>query len=133
MIFAKYPEMRMRRNRSSDFIRQLVQETQLQAHNLIYPIFVVDKQNCVEKIQTMPGCYRYGLEDALKKASECYELGISAIALFPCIESHLKSQGAHESYNPKGLIPKVIKYLKTHIPDMGIISDIALDPYTTRS
>ena len=120
MIFAKYPQTRMRRNRSSEFSRKITREVELRPHNLIYPIFVSDNSRLQEKIETMPDCYRLGIKDVLNKAGECYDLGISAIALFPCIEEHLKSKGGDESYNPKGLIPRMIKELKKYYPELFI-------------
>ncbi len=120
---------RMRRNRKSEFIRNLVQENHIVVQDLVYPIFVVDGKNRKEEILSMPNQYRVSIDELLKTAAECVALGIRAIALFPVIESG-KDNEATESYNPDGLIPRAIRALKLAYPDFGIFSDVALDPYT---
>lgn len=128
--FAPFPATRLRRMRTDKFIRKLVQETQLQKHDLIYPIFITEGENSCEPIPSMPGIHRLSLDKLLIEAKETYDLGIPAIALFPVIPVGQKSANATEAYNPNGLIPNAIKALKNTVPELGIITDAALDPYT---
>lgn len=129
--FAPFPATRLRRLRTDSFIRDLVQETQLQKKDLIYPIFVIEGDNIRESIPSMPDIYRLSIDKVIEEAHEAYNFGIRAIILFPVIQSTQKSIDAAESYNPHGLIPEAIRALKKEIPDLGIITDAALDPYTT--
>ena len=129
--FGKFPAKRMRRLRKDDFSRRLVREHSLTVNDLIYPVFVLDGQNRREPVASMPGVERMSLDNLLLQAEECYWLGIPAIALFPVIEGSLKSEGAEEAFNPDGLVPRVVRALKQHVPDLGIITDVALDPYTS--
>ncbi len=121
----------MRRMRRDAFSRRLMRETALTAADLILPVFVLDGEGREEEVQSMPGVRRLSLDRLLPLAEECQRLGIPAIALFPVIDQSLKTEGAEEAYNPNGLVPRTIRGLKTHLPDLGVITDIALDPYTS--
>jgi porphobilinogen synthase len=128
---SKFPAGRMRRMRRDDFSRRLMRETALSVDDLIYPVFVLDGENRSEAIASMPGVQRMTLDKLIPLAQECAQLGIPALALFPVIDSSLKSLGAEEAFNPKGLVPRVVAALKQAVPALGIITDIALDPYTS--
>jgi len=121
----------MRRMRRDGFSRNLMRENTLTAHDLIYPVFVLDGNNRSEAIASMPGIARLTLDKLLVQAEECVALGIPAIALFPVITNALKTEDAREALNPDGLVPRVVTVLKKHFPELGIITDIALDPYTS--
>ncbi len=121
---------RPRRMRKDEFSRRLMREHHLRTDDLIYPVFVMEGHQKEEAIPSMPGIKRQSADLILETAKECFELGIPAIALFPVIDAKLKSEDAKEAYNPEGLIPKVVALLKKHLPDLGVITDIALDPYT---
>lgn len=133
MLFTntQYPNTRLRRLRSKEFIRNLVAEHSLSVHDLIYPMFVHDQKADSQVIKSMPGVLRYNKEDLLKECELLCELNIPAIALFPVISQNLKDNSAKEAYNPKGLVPQIIREIKLRFPELGIISDIALDPYTS--
>jgi len=122
---------RPRRMRQNDFSRKLMRENNLLVSHLIYPMFVISGNNIRQEIASMPGIHRLSLDLLLKEAKECFELGIPAIAIFPVIEDSLKSHDAKESFNESGLIPEVVQALKKSIPELGVITDIALDPYTS--
>lgn len=122
--------IRPRRNRKSHAVRALVRETTLSASDFIYPLFVHDK-DVDEAIDSMPGCTRWSISGLVKEASEAYQLGVSAVVLFPAITEELKSSQAEESYNDNGLVPRAIKALKDEIPGLCVITDIALDPYNS--
>jgi len=126
----KYPHKRMRRMRHDEFSRRLMRETLLTPADLIYPVFVLDGNSRSEKIVSMPGVIRQTLDKLLHQAEECVKLGIPAMAIFPVIDLPLKSLDAAEAYNPEGLVPRVVRALKQRFPELGIITDIALDPYT---
>ena len=126
-----YPSLRMRRLRDSSSIRKLIRETSLSAHNLIQPIFLTDGVNKKEKIMSMPNIYRYSIDNALKEIKSLCALGIVAIAIFPKISSSKKSLSADEAYNKNGLIQNSIRKIKDKFPNILIISDVALDPYTS--
>jgi len=126
-----YPSLRMRRLRDSSSIRKLIRETSLSAHNLIQPIFLTDGVNKKEKIISMPNIYRYSIDSALKEIKSLSALGIVAIAIFPKISSSKKSLNANEAYNKNGLIQNSIRKIKDKFPNILIISDVALDPYTS--
>ena len=126
-----FPKSRMRRMRKDEFSRQLMQETRLSVKDLIYPVFVVDGEDERQSIESMPSIYRLSIDNLIEEAAELAELGIPAIALFPVVEDKRKSENGEESHNPAGLIQKAIKQLKESFPDLGVISDVALDPYTT--
>lgn len=126
----KYPHKRLRRMRHDEFSRRLMRETLLTPADLIYPVFVLDGNNRSEQVASMPGVVRQTLDKLLHQAEECVRLGIPAMAIFPVIDLPLKSLDAAEAYNPKGLVPRVVRTLKQRFPELGIITDIALDPYT---
>ena len=126
-----FPKSRMRRMRKDEFSRQLMQETRLSVKDLIYPVFIVDGEGERQPIESMPSIYRLSIDNLVEEAAELAELGIPAIALFPVVEDKRKSENGEESHNPAGLIQKAIKQLKESFPDLGVISDVALDPYTT--
>ena len=126
-----FPQARMRRMRKDEFSRQLVQENRLSVKDLIYPIFIVDGEDKRQQIESMPSIYRLSIDNLIAEAAELTELGIPAIALFPVIEDKKKSENGEESFNPDGLIQNAIKQLKESFPNLGVISDAALDPYTT--
>jgi porphobilinogen synthase len=117
--------------RRDDFSRRLMQENVLTVNDLIYPVFVLDGANRTESVASMPGVQRQSIDVLLKTAAECVALGIPALALFPVVDQSLKSLDAAEAYNPDGLVPRTIKALKSAFPELGIITDIALDPYTS--
>ena len=126
-----FPAARMRRMRRDDFSRRLMCEHTLTANDLIYPVFVLDGQNKRESVASMPGVERLSLDLLLPVAEDCMQLGIPALALFPVIGSDLKTLGAEEALNPDGLVPRTVAALKALFPELGIITDIALDPYTS--
>lgn len=130
-IASSFPLRRPRRIRKHDFSRRLVRENRLSVDDLIYPMFVLDGENRRESISSMPGIERLSLDLLLKEAEELVRLGIPAIALFPVIPAEQKSLLAEEAYNDDGLVPRVIRALKEHFPELGVITDVALDPYTT--
>jgi porphobilinogen synthase len=121
----------MRRMRRDAFSRNLMRENTLTSADFIYPVFVLEGENRVEDIKSMPGVQRKSLDLLLADAAECVRLGIPAMAIFPVIDASLKSLDAAEAYNPNGLVPRVVSTLKKHFPELGIITDIALDPYTS--
>ena len=127
----KFPIRRMRRMRRDAFSRRLMREARLTADDLIYPVFVLDGENRCEAVPSMPGVERLSLDKLIPLAEKCVALGIPALALFPVIDSPLKSLGAEEAYNPNGLVPRVVAALKKAVPDLGVITDVALDPYTS--
>ncbi len=126
-----FPKKRMRRLRRNDFSRQLMRESSLSPSDFIYPVFVLEGENRVEKVKSMPGVIRQSLDRLLHQAEQCLELGIPAMALFPVIGPEQKSLDAREAFNPEGLVPKTVAALKSRFPELGIITDVALDPYTT--
>ena len=127
----QYPNVRMRRNRRDAFNRKLVREVTLSCEDLIQPLFVCEGQNYREAIPTMPGVERLSLDLILNKAEHLVALGIPAIALFPVIRAEAKTTDAEESFNPEGLIPRVVRALREHLPELGVITDVALDCYTS--
>ena len=129
--FGQFPQKRMRRMRRDEFSRRLMQENYLQANDFIYPVFVLNGKNREEKVPSMPGVIRQSADMLMQQAEKCLQLGIPALAIFPVIEPSLKSLTAAEALNPKGLVPQMIAKLKKHFPELGIITDIALDPYTS--
>ena len=130
-IFSQFPQKRMRRLRRDDFSRRLVRENHLKVDDLIYPVFVLDGQNREEAVISMPGVVRQSIDRLLHQAEKCLQLGIPAMALFPVIEPGLKSLDAIEALNPEGLVPRTVAQLKKRFPELGIITDLALDPYTS--
>jgi porphobilinogen synthase len=126
-----YPATRLRRTRRADFVRRLVRETRLSVDDLIYPVFVLDGANRRETIASMPGIERLSVDLLVAAAAEYVALGIPALALFPVIDPALKSLDAAEAYNPDGLVQRGVRALKAAYPQLGVITDVALDPYTT--
>jgi porphobilinogen synthase len=124
-----FPHTRLRRLRSSSWIREMVAEYRLHPSDLILPLFITEGENIMQTIQTMP-VNRYSVDLAVKQAEAAKEAGICAIAIFPVIDKSLKNDTANEAYNPNSLICRAIKEIKNHVPDIGIICDIALDPFT---
>lgn len=129
--FASFPATRMRRMREHDFSRHLMRENRLHTDDLIYPMFVTETSQRREPVASMPGIDRLNLEELVKEAAEIQQLGIPAIALFPVIKTGNKTDTAEESFNPEGLVQRAVRALKHSVPDLGIITDIALDPYTS--
>ncbi len=127
----RYPTTRMRRMRRDDFSRRLMRESVLTADDLIYPVFVLEGSNRREAVASMPGVERESLDLLLKTAEKALNLGVPALALFPVIGQAGKSELAEEAYNPEGLVPTVVRTLKKEFPELGIITDVALDPYTS--
>lgn len=121
----------MRRMRHDDFSRRLMRENRLSPDDLIYPVFVVEGENRRVQVPSMPGVERLSLDLLTKKAEECVKLGIPVMALFPSIDDSLKTPDGSEAANPNGLIPRVVRSLKKDFPKLGIMTDVALDPYTT--
>ena len=126
-----FPGTRMRRLRANDFSRRLSRENSLSVNDLIYPMFVHEGENTREKVASMPGVERLSIDLLAKEAKELAELGIPAIALFPVVGDNGKSLMAEEAYNPDGLAQRAIKAIKDAAPEIGVITDVALDPYTT--
>jgi porphobilinogen synthase len=122
---------RPRRMRKDEFSRRLMRENVLTTNDLIYPVFVLDGENRTEDVASMPGVKRQSIDVLLKTAGECVKLGIPALALFPVVEQQHKSLDAAEAFNDAGLVPRTIKALKKAYPELGVITDVALDPYTT--
>ena len=130
-ILSSFPQRRMRRNRRDEFSRRLVREHRLSTDDLIYPVFVIDGKRRTERVASMPGILRYPVDKLLPHAEQCLQLGIPALAIFPAIERHLKTADGREAVNPKGLVPRTVAALKKRFPELGLITDVALDPYTT--
>ena len=130
-LHAPYPMGRPRRLRRDEFTRNLVRENNLSSHDLIYPVFVVDGKQRREAVASMPGVERLSLDLLLPVAEECVELGIPVMAMFPVIDPALKTPDGREALNPKGLVPHVVRELKKHFPELGVMTDVALDPFTS--
>ncbi|WP_026182649.1 porphobilinogen synthase [Leeia oryzae] len=126
-----FPASRMRRLRRHAFSRNLVREHALTVNDLIYPVFVLEGEDREEAVASMPGVVRKSIDRLLVEAEKCVKLGIPALALFPVVDASRKSLLAEEAYNPAGLVPQTIKALKSRFPELGVITDIALDPYTS--
>ena len=130
-ISGQYPFVRMRRMRSQAFSRRLMRETTLTADDLIYPVFVLDGKQQRESVPSMPGIERLSIDLLLREAEEVLELGIPAIALFPVTPQDKKSPDAVEAWNPNGIAQRAVRALKERLPELGVITDAALDPFTT--
>ena len=128
---AMFPANRPRRLRRDEFTRNLVREHAVTAHDLIYPVFVLDGENRREVVKSMPGVERLSLDLLLPVAKECVKLGIPVMALFPVIDASLKTPDGREAFNPDGLVPRVVRALKKHCPELGVMTDVALDPFTS--
>ncbi len=127
----QFPATRMRRIRKQDFSRRLCQENSISANDLIWPVFVIEGQNQSEAVASMPGVHRLSIDLLVKEASRLSSMGLAAIALFPVVRNDKKSDDAREAFNPDGLVQRAIKVLKESLPDVGIMTDVALDPYTS--
>jgi len=130
-IYGKFPEVRMRRMRRDEFSRRLMREHVLSADDLIYPVFIIDGKSRTEEVASMPGVERVTLDRLLGVAEQCLKLRIPALALFPAIEQRLKTADGREAFNPKGLAPRAVAALKKRFPELGVMTDVALDPYTS--
>ncbi len=126
-----FPGRRLRRMRRDDFSRRLMREHTLTAGDLIYPVFVIDGKGRSQAVPSMPGVQRYTIERLLAHAESCVELGIPAVALFPAVDKKLKTADGREATNRRGLIPRAVAALKKRFPELGVVTDAALDPYTT--
>ncbi len=129
--FGQYPARRLRRMRSDDFSRRLMSENQLTVNDLIYPVFLLEGTNQRESVASMPGVERKSIDLLLEEAQELVDLGIPAVAIFPVTPEESKSLMAEEAYNPNGLAQRAVKALKDKFPTLGVITDVALDPFTT--
>ena len=127
----EFPVSRMRRMRRDSFSRRLMRETCLSVNDLIFPVFIVEGSNEKQAIESMPGIFRLSVDNLLKEAAELVALKIPAIALFPSLDDSAKSLDGREAYNPEGLVQRAVKALKETQPELGVITDVALDPYTT--
>ena len=127
----QFPKTRLRRPRANWFSRRLVRENQLSASDFILPLFVIDGDNKQEEVASMPGVFRQSIDLIIQTCVKAYDLGIPAVVLFPVLGNDHKSLLAEESYNPKGLVQRAIAAIKKECPDLGVITDVALDPYTT--
>jgi porphobilinogen synthase len=130
-IFGAFPALRMRRMRRDEFSRRLMRETILTAGDLIYPVFVLDGKARTEKVASMPGVERMTVDRLFRVAEQCVKFGIPVLALFPAIEAKLKTPDGREAFNPRGLIPRAVATLKKRFPELGVMTDVALDPYTS--
>ena len=130
-IYGAFPALRMRRMRRDDFSRRLMREHALSADDLIYPVFIVDGKARTEKVASMPGVARLTIDKLLPLAEQCLKLRIPVLALFPAIEPRLKTPDGREAFNLEGLVPRAIAALKKRFPELGIMTDVALDPYTS--
>jgi porphobilinogen synthase len=131
LVFASFPHCRPRRLRHDSFTRRLVREHALSVNDLIYPVFVAEGTGLCEPVSSLPGVMRYSLDTLLEVAGKCVSLGIPVLALFPVIDSSLKTPDGIEATNPKGLVPRVVAALKQRFPELGVLTDVALDPYTS--
>jgi porphobilinogen synthase len=127
----KFPESRMRRMRAADWSRRLMRESTLSADDLIYPVFVIEGDNQREKVPSMPGVERKSIDLLVEEAREVEALGIPVIALFPVVPQEKKTPNEEEAFNPNGLTPVAVKAIKAACPDLGVMTDVALDPYTS--
>ena len=128
---ASYPALRMRRMRRDDFSRRLMREHRLTTDDLIYPVFVLDGHNRREDVASMPGVQRLSIDLLLPVAERCVAAGIPVMALFPVIDMQAKSADGREATNPEGLVPRAVRGLKRRFPELGLLTDVALDPFTT--
>ena len=130
-VYGSFPAVRMRRMRRDEFSRRLMREHVLTSDDLIYPVFVIEGRGRTQAVASMPGVSRYTSDKLFSVAERCMKLGVPAIALFPAIESSLKTPEGSEATNPDGLIPRTVSALKKRFPELGIMTDVALDPYTS--
>ena len=127
----RFPANRLRRNRRDAWSRDLVSENSLTVKDLIYPVFVTEGNNLTVDVPSMPGVQRYSLDKLLNIAEQAAKLGIPVLALFPVVDSSKKTPDGREAVNPAGLVPRVVQALKKHVPEIGVMTDVALDPYTS--
>jgi porphobilinogen synthase len=130
-VYGEYPAVRMRRMRRDEFSRRLMRESVLTPNDLIYPVFVLEGKARTEKVASMPGVERMTVDKLLPLAEQCLRLRIPVLALFPVIEQRLKTLDGREAFNPKGLVPRAAAALKKRFPELGVMTDVALDPYTS--
>ena len=130
-VYGSFPSVRMRRMRRDDFSRRLMREHVLGADDLIYPAFIIDGRGRSQAVPSMPGVSRYTPDKLMPLAERCLKLGVPVMALFPAIEPSLKTPDGKEAMNAKGLIPRAVSALKKRFPELGIMTDVALDPYTS--
>jgi porphobilinogen synthase len=126
-----YPLTRLRRSRATDFARRLVRETRLSPSDFIYPVFVLDHASATEAVPSMPGVARMGADPLLATCERVVAAGIPAVALFPVIEASLKTEGAEAAWAEDGLVPRTVQAIKQRFPELGVMTDVALDPYTS--
>ena len=126
-----FPTTRLRRNRASEFSRRLVRETALSAADLIYPIFIIEGENAREPVTSMPGIDRLSIDLLVAEAHRAFDAGIPMIALFPNIDQALRTPEGEQAWNPDGLVPRAVRALKAALPELGVMTDAALDPYTS--
>ncbi len=126
-----FPDVRMRRNRKSDFARRLVRETTLTLDDLIYPMFVVEGTSARQPVASMPGIERLSIDELVEDARQCVDLGIPAVAVFPHVDGALRTPDGMEAVNADGLVPRAVAAVKAACPELGVITDAALDPYTS--
>ena len=131
MVTPKFPKTRLRRNRSQEFVRRLVRENELSVNDLIYPVFVIEGSSTREPVASMPGIDRLTIDELEQEVAYLDDIKLPAIALFPYIESSLKDERGSEATNPDGLIPRAVAAVKDRTPELGVITDAALDPYTS--
>ncbi len=130
-VTGRYPQNRMRRMRRDEFSRRLMRENRLSVDDLIYPVFVLEGERQREAVPSMPGVDRLSIDLLLDEAAEIHALGVPAMALFPVTPAEHKSEDAREAFNPEGLAQRAVRALKTQLPELGVITDVALDPFTT--
>jgi porphobilinogen synthase len=130
-ILGQFPAVRMRRMRRDDFSRRLMRENEITVSDLIYPVFVMEGERRRDPVASMPGVERVTIDELLSVADECVSLGIPVVALFPVIATPLKSADGREAFNAEGLVPRAVKAIKQRFPELGVLTDVALDPYTT--
>jgi porphobilinogen synthase len=130
-ILGQFPSVRMRRMRRDDFSRRLMREHELGLNDLIYPVFVLDGERRREPVASMPGVERLSVDQLFPVVDECQRLGVPVIALFPVVDPTLKSADGREATNAEGLVPRAVRELKQRFPEIGLLTDVALDPYTT--
>jgi porphobilinogen synthase len=131
MTQATYPDLRMRRNRKTPWARALVRENTLTAADLIWPLFVIEGDNCSEAVASMPGVTRWSVDLLVRQVEAAAALGIPAVALFPNTERALRTEDAVEAFNPNNLVCRAVRAIKKAVPDIGVMCDVALDPYTS--
>jgi len=126
-----FPHARMRRMRKDDFSRRLMRENILTVNDFIYPVFVIEGENTSEAVASMPDVYRLSIDLLVKEAREVADLGIPMMVIFPVVGADKKSESAAEAYNPDGLAQRAVRAIKASVPELGVMTDVALDPYTS--